>query len=101
MDGGSLQVFGKHDEKTAHNFPKECGCSRSKQVLQQVSISGQMLPNANATSETFLYHDFLFPAFLFVFCILYLLHLYPGFYSCYTEGATWKILDLLTENLLI
>ena len=32
--------------------------------------------------------------------ILYLLHLYPGFYS-YTEGATWKILDLLTETLLI
>ena len=31
---------------------------------------------------------------------LYLLHLYPGFYS-YTEGATWKILDLLTETLLI
>ena len=24
----------------------------------------------------------------------------PGFYS-YTEGATWKILDLLTETLLI
>ena len=34
------------------------------------------------------------------FCILYLLYLYPGFYS-YTEGATWKILDLLTETLLI
>ena len=33
-------------------------------------------------------------------CILYLLHLYPGFYS-YTEEATWKILDLLTETLLI
>ena len=33
-----------------------------------------------------------------VFCIL--LHLYPGFYS-YIEGATWKILDLLTETLLI
>ena len=31
---------------------------------------------------------------------LYLLHLYPDFYS-YTEGATWKILDLLTETLLI
>ena len=31
---------------------------------------------------------------------LYLLHLYPGFYS-YAEGATWKILDLLTETLLI
>ena len=30
----------------------------------------------------------------------YLLHLYPGFYS-YTEGATCKILDLLTETLLI
>ena len=28
------------------------------------------------------------------------LHLYPGFYS-YTEGATWKILDLLLETLLI
>ena len=35
----------------------------------------------------------------FVF-FLYLFHLYPGFYS-YTEGATWKILDLLTETLLI
>ena len=33
-------------------------------------------------------------------CILYLLHLYRGFYS-YTEGATWKIRDLLTETLLI
>ena len=31
---------------------------------------------------------------------LYLLHLFPGFYS-YTEVATWKILDLLTETLLI
>ena len=31
---------------------------------------------------------------------LYLLHLYPGFYSC-TEGATWKILNLLSETLLI
>ena len=38
-------------------------------------------------------------AVVFVF-ILYLLHLYPGFYS-YTEGATRKILDLLTETLLI
>ena len=36
---------------------------------------------------------------IFVF-FLYLLHLYPRFYS-YTEGATWKILDLLTETLLI
>ena len=36
----------------------------------------------------------------FIFCILYLLHLYPGFCR-YTEGATWKILDLLTETLLI
>ena len=35
---------------------------------------------------------------LSVFVIL--LHPYPGFYS-YTEGATWKILDLLTETLLI
>ena len=35
------------------------------------------------------------------YCIvLYCLYLYPGFYS-YTEGATWKILDLLTETLLI
>ena len=32
--------------------------------------------------------------------ILYCLYLYPGFYS-YTEGATWKILDLLMETLLI
>ena len=32
--------------------------------------------------------------------LLYLLHLYPGFYS-YTEGATWKIPDLLMETLLI
>ena len=32
--------------------------------------------------------------------LLYCLYLYPGFYS-YTEGATWKILDLLTETLLI
>ena len=31
---------------------------------------------------------------------MYCLYLYPGFYS-YTEGATWKILDLLTETLLI
>ena len=38
------------------------------------------------------------PAILYLY--LYLLHLYPGFYS-YTEGATWKILDLLTETLLI
>ena len=37
----------------------------------------------------------------FCICILYLylLHLYPGFYS-YAEGATWKILDLLTETLI-
>ena len=36
-----------------------------------------------------------------VICIvLYCLYLYPGFYS-YTEGATWKILDLFTETLLI
>ena len=34
------------------------------------------------------------------FVFLYLLHLYPGFNS-YTEVATWKILDLLTETLLI
>ena len=33
-----------------------------------------------------------------LYCIVY--NLYPGFYS-YTEGATWKILDLLTETLLI
>ena len=33
-------------------------------------------------------------------CVLYWLYLYSGFYS-YTEGATWKILDLLTETLLI
>ena len=26
-------------------------------------------------------------------------NLYPGFYS-YTEGATWKILDLLPETIL-
>ena len=32
------------------------------------------------------------------FCIL--LYLYPGFYS-YAEWATGKILDLLTETLLI
>ena len=32
--------------------------------------------------------------------ILYSLHLYPGFYS-YTEGATWKILDLSSETPLI
>ena len=31
---------------------------------------------------------------------LYSLHLYPDFYS-YTEGAIWKILDLLMETLLI
>ena len=29
---------------------------------------------------------------------LYFLHVYPGYYS-YTEGATWKILDLSTETL--
>ena len=34
------------------------------------------------------------------FCILYLLYLYPGFYS-YAKGATWKILDLLRETLVI
>ena len=34
------------------------------------------------------------------FLYLYLLYLYPGFYS-YAEGATWKILNLLTETLLI
>ena len=32
--------------------------------------------------------------------VLYSLYLYLGFYS-YTEGATWKILALLTETLLI
>ena len=31
---------------------------------------------------------------------LYLLHLYPGFYS-FTEGATWTILDILTETLFV
>ena len=36
----------------------------------------------------------------FLYLYLYLLYLYPGFYS-YTDGATWKILDLLTETLLI
>ena len=35
-----------------------------------------------------------------LYLYLYLIHLYPGFYS-YNEGATWKILDLLTETLLI
>ena len=35
---------------------------------------------------------------VFAFCIL--LYLYPGFYS-YTEGATWKILALIKETLLI
>ena len=35
-----------------------------------------------------------------LYLYLYLLYLYPGFYS-YTEGATWKILDLLAETLLI
>ena len=35
-----------------------------------------------------------------LYLYLYLLYLYPGFYS-YAEGATWKILDLLTETLLI
>ena len=47
--------------------------------------------------------DFNLNDFLIFFknCIvLYCLYLYPGFYS-YTEGATWKILDLLTETLLI
>ena len=39
-------------------------------------------------------------AIYLAYLYLYLLHLYPGFYS-YTEGATWKILDLLTETLLI
>ena len=34
------------------------------------------------------------------YIVLYCLYLYPGFYS-YTEEATWKILDLLTETLLI
>ena len=32
--------------------------------------------------------------------VLYWLYMDPGFYS-YTEGAIWKILDLLTETLLI
>ena len=35
-----------------------------------------------------------------IYVFFYLLHLYPGFNS-YTKGATWKILDLLTETLLI
>ena len=43
---------------------------------------------------------FSFLILIFCICILYLLHLYPGFYS-YTEGATWKIRNLLTETLLI
>ena len=34
------------------------------------------------------------------FLYLYLLDLYPGFDS-YTERAAWKILDLITEALLI
>ena len=34
--------------------------------------------------------------FIFYFVFVNLLHPYPGFYS-YTEGATWKILDLLTD----
>ena len=44
----------------------------------------------------------LFDHLTYGICILYLylLHLYPGFY-CNTEGATPKILDLLTETLLI
>ena len=37
---------------------------------------------------------------VFLNLYLYLLYLYPGFYS-YAEGATWKILDLLTETFLI
>ena len=33
-----------------------------------------------------------------LYCIvLYCLYLYPGFYS-YTEGATWKILDLFNGD---
>ena len=36
-----------------------------------------------------------FRASLMINIVLYCLYLYPGFYS-YTEGATWKILDLLT-----
>ena len=38
--------------------------------------------------------------YLYLYLYLYLLHLYPGFY-CYTKGAIWKILDLLTEIVLI
>ena len=44
--------------------------------------------------------NYMHVAFVRIRKFLYLLYLYPGFYS-YTEGATWKILDLLTETLLI
>ena len=42
-----------------------------------------------------LFYKIQFFVFVFVTPVLY-----PGFNS-YTEGATWKILDLLTETLLI
>ena len=57
----------------------------------------------NSILSTLLPHDFAFAKTrneIKFYLYLYLLHLYPGFYS-YTEGATWKILDLLTETLLI
>ena len=47
----------------------------------------------SGTDKAFIKHNSITFVCLFV-------KLVPGFYS-YTEGATWKILDLLTETLLI
>ena len=44
------------------NFPEAMWLLGPKQVLQQGSISGQMLPNA--TLETFVYNNFFILAFL-------------------------------------
>ena len=45
-------------------------------------------------------HSFPWSGWAEIFVFLYLLYMYPGFYS-YTEGATCKILDLLLETIHI
>ena len=57
----------------------------AKQIIYNSHVKKKQTANSNENN---------------LYLYLYLLHLYPGFYS-HTEGATWKILDLLTETLLI
>ena len=64
----------------------------TKSIGRLLYNGGSIVEADNLISRTITSYD--------IFVFLYLLYLYPGFYS-YTEGATWKILALLTETLLI